>query len=134
VKYIKLILSLSFVFSLLLLSCDKKSATEPEENNNHINGDFAVAIGTGTNPQYSWKAGNTFSLSIMRTSAPTTIVWGIATPGQSNIASPFTHGTVPVGAVPTAIGTPENTLTAGVQYRISVTLLDGKTGWTEFTP
>ena len=119
---------------LLVVACGD-SGTEPEDNNNNtVNGDFTVTVGSGTTPQYSWNAGNAFSVSVVRTATPTTIVWGIATPGQGNIASPATHGATPGGAVPTAIGTVETTLTSGVEYRVSVTLLDGKTGWTEFTP
>ena len=126
------VLGLLMLSVLLLAACDK-SSTEPEENNT-VNGDFAVTVGSGSRPQYSWNAGNAFSVSVVRTATPTTIVWGIATPGQGNIASPATHGAIPAGAVPTAIGTVESTLTSGVKYRVSVTLLDGKTGWTEFTP
>ena len=128
------VLGLLMLSVLLLAGCDK-SSTEPDDNNNNtVNGDFTVTVGPGTTPQYSWNAGNAFSVSVVRTATPTTIVWGIATPGQGNIASPATHGATPGGAVPTAIGTVETTLTSGVEYRVSVTLLDGKTGWTEFTP
>ncbi|HGY55484.1 MAG TPA: hypothetical protein ENK44_07285 [Caldithrix abyssi] len=96
------------------------------------NGDFKVTVGSGTKPEYSWTVGKAFSVSVVRTSEPTVIVWGIATPGQGNIASPAKHGAVPTGAVATA--TAEITLASGVEYRVSVTLLDGKTGYTDFTP
>lgn len=95
-------------------------------------GEFTVTVGSGATPQYSWSSGNAFSVSVMRTSAPTTIVWGLATPGQGNIASPATHGTTPAGSIQTSAS--ETILTAGVEYRVSVSLLDGKTGFTEFTP
>jgi len=117
--------------ALLLAGCNKDSGTNAGGNGG---GDFTVTVGSGTTPQYSWDAGNAFSISVVRTSEPTKIVWGIATPGQSNIPSPSGHNVVPAGAVPTAVGTAEATLTAGVEYRVSISLLSGKTGFTEFTP
>ena len=97
-----------------------------------VNGDFAVKVSSGTTPEYSWDAGKAFSLSVVRTDNPTVIVWGVATPGQDNIASPLKHGAVPAGVIPTFQA--EKALTKSVTYRVSVTLLSGKTGWTEFTP
>ena len=44
----------------------------------------------------------------------------------------MTHGVVAAGALPTM--TSETRLTAGVRYRVSITRLDTKTGWKEFTP
>jgi len=117
--------------ALLLAGCNSDSGTNAGSNGG---GDFTVTVGSGTTPQYSWDAGNAFSISVVRTAAPTTIIWGIATPGQSNIPSPSGHNVVPAGAVPTAVGTAEQTLTAGVEYRVSISLLSGKTGFTEFTP
>lgn len=55
------VLGLLMLSVLLLAACDK-SSTEPEENNT-VNGDFAVTVGSGTTPQYSWNAGNAFSVS-----------------------------------------------------------------------
>lgn len=131
-RYLKLVLSLSAIFSLLLISCDKKSSTEPTTTNNNTGSQFVITIGSGTNPTYSWTVGNAFSVSIVRTAAPTVIVWGLASPGTDNISSPVSHGTAPLGIIPTA--NTEPTLTAGVEYRISITQLDGTTGWAEFTP
>lgn len=51
------------------------------------------------------------------------------------ITSPTNHGTIGNvlnGTVNTA--TTEQSLTAGVEYRVTITRLNGKTGWTEFTP
>ena len=96
------------------------------------NGDFKVSVSSGVNPNYSWTVGGAFSVSVVRTAAPTTIVWGIADPFNKNIASPAKHGTVPGGAVQSANAEP--TLTAGTEYRVSVTLADGRTGWSEFRP
>lgn len=118
---------------LLFAGCsnDDSNPTNPGTGSNAI----AITVGTGTSPQYSWSGGNVYSISIVRTSNPNTIVWGLASPGQNAIASPVKHGT---GASMTSMiietGTAERVLTAGVQYRVSVTRLDGTTGWKEFTP
>lgn len=99
---------------------------------------FTITVGTGTTPTYTWSAGNAFSVTVVRTTAPGTNVWGISSPGQALIASPVTHGTVPsagsgtVGIIETAAT--EQTLTAGVAYRVTITRLNGDTGFTEFTP
>jgi len=116
--------------AVLTVACGSDS-TGPDGGNN-ANGDFTVSVGNGTRPNYSWTVGGAFSLSVVRTAAPTTIVWGIADPQARNIASPVTHGTIPNGKLPSA--TTEQSLTAGVQYRVSVTLADGRTGWKDFTP
>ncbi|MFZ0389633.1 MAG: hypothetical protein WAN36_04165 [Calditrichia bacterium] len=131
-KYIKLWMA-GLIIALFISACsdskddDKKNPTGPATQ-----GDFAVTVSSGTTPNYSWSAGNVFSVSVVRTADPTVIVWGIATPGQANIASPAKHGVVPTGAIETA--QTEKALTAGVEYRVSVTKLDGKTGWKDFTP
>ena len=125
--YLKHLL-LIFVGSILILSGCGDDGNPASSGG----GDFAVKVSSGTTPEYSWTSGKAFSVSVVRTSAPTTIVWGLATPGQNNIASPATHGTTPAGAIQTSAT--ETTLTAGVEYRVSVSLLDGKTGFTEFTP
>ena len=68
----------------------------------------------------------------MRVAAPTNIVWGIAAPMSDAIKSPVVHGTVPTGALPSANSEP--TLTAGVAYRVAITLATGQTGFKDFTP
>ncbi|OQB38807.1 MAG: hypothetical protein BWY06_01879 [Candidatus Latescibacteria bacterium ADurb.Bin168] len=95
-------------------------------------GDISITVSSGTTPDYSWGGGNVYSLSIVRTAAPTTIVWGVVTPASNGVASPTKHGTVATGVIRSA--NVEPTLTAGVQYRVTVARLDGKTGWKEFTP
>jgi len=92
--------------------------------------EFDIKISGGTKPTYTWAGGPAFSVSVVRTAAPTTIVWGIANPAMT-IGSPVTHGS-PSGAAVTA--NTEPTLTAGVRYRVAITLADTKTGWKEFTP
>ena len=124
----KLTLSLMVMFLMLLFSCDKNST---DANDTEINGDFAVTVGDGTTPQYSWTAGDAFSLSVMRSSDTTVIVWGLSSP-TGKISSAATHGTTPLGIINTAATEPK--LTAGVKYHVSITLLDGKSGLTKFTP
>lgn len=92
---------------------------------------FDVTVSGGVTPTYGWPGGTAHSVSVVRVSAPGTIVWGVAHLQQA-LPSPVTHGTVPTGALPTM--TSESRLTAGVRYRVSVTRQDTRTGWTEFTP
>lgn len=100
-------------------------------------GNLNLMVGDGLNPGYTWGGGDIFELSVVRVSAPTVIVWGIATPAQDGIASPVTHGTVPAGAEKTSgvidPAAEELTLENGVQYRVSASRLNGDNGYTEFT-
>lgn len=92
-----------------------------------------VTAGAGTNPTYTWTGGPVFSVTVARTSDPVTPVWGIVTPGTNGIASPLVHGTVPTGAVNTAMT--EIALTPGTEYRVSVQRLSGTDyGEIDFTP
>lgn len=93
--------------------------------------EFDITISSGTRPTYTWPGNPAYSVSIVRTSAPGTIVWGIANPAM-NIGSPVTHGAGVGGAVVTA--NTEATLTPGVRYRVAITRSDTKTGFKEFTP
>jgi hypothetical protein len=111
----------------LLVSC--KDSTSPDSAGT---GAFAITVGAGTKPTYTWNGAAAHSISVMRTSAQTTIVWGVAAPLNPVLTSPVVHGTVPNGAVNSA--NTEPTLTAGVTYRVSITLQDTKTAWKDFTP
>jgi len=73
-------------------------------------GDISITVSSGTTPDYSWGGGNVYSLSIVRTAAPTTIVWGVVTPASNGVASPTKHGTVATGVIRSA--NVEPTLTA----------------------
>jgi hypothetical protein len=96
---------------------------------------FSITVGSGTTPTYTWSAGNAFSVTVLRTAAPTTPVWGVSTPGAALITSPVTHGTVPsVSGTILETAATEKTLTAGTEYRVTITRLNGDTGFTEFTP
>jgi hypothetical protein len=125
--------TITFALMLLLVAGCKK-----EDNPADANGDggsqINITIGSGRNPQYTWGGGNVFSLSVVRTASPTTIVWGLASPGQNGIASPITHGSGASGFTIVETAASEKQLATGVQYRISITRIDGTTGFKEFTP
>ena len=131
-KFTSFYILISSVTVLMLFGGCKKDENNPVDTGNTKTSQIAITIGSGTKPQYSWSGGNVFSLSIVRTANQTVVVWGLATPGQNGIASPITNGTVPAGSVETAVT--EKTLTLGVQYRISISRLDGTIGFKEFTP
>ena len=95
-------------------------------------GDFTVTVGSGTTPSYSWPTGPAFSVDVVRTSNTSVVVWRIADPVNNSIESPVTQGTRPAGAIETTSS--ERTLTTGVQYRVTVTLPDGRQAYREFTP
>lgn len=119
---------LAMALATTLIACGDSEPAGPVGQN----GDFNITISSGTQPTYTWPAnGAGFSVSVVRTSAPTTIVWGIANPART-LNSPVTHGAVPQGALESAAT--EKVLTAGVQYRVAITNGDGKTSWKEFTP
>lgn len=127
---IRLVL-VAVLVALVIGGC-KKNEDNPADAGNTQTSQIAITIGSGTRPQYTWGGGNVFSVSIVRTANQTVVVWGLATPGQNGVASPITKGTAPTGSVETAVT--ERTLTAGVQYRVSISRLDGTTGFKEFTP
>lgn len=133
-NYTKRCLLASLVCVVVITGC-KKEESNPAGGSGGTTG-ITITVSSGTKPQYSWTGGNVFSLSVMRTSNPATIVWGLSSPNQNAIASPVTHGTgSSLNPMIVETGTSEKSgLTAGVQYRVSVTRLDGTTGYTEFTP
>lgn len=118
----------ALALAVAIAACGGDS-TGPSGNND--GSQFDITIGSGTRPTYTWGGGTGFSVSVMRVSAPGTIVWGIANTAMT-IQSPVTHGTVPGGSLQSA--NTEPTLTAGVRYRVSITRNDQKTGFKEFTP
>lgn len=135
-KKLMLIIGTLMVLGLLFTSCDdKKNNTTTNPNPNPSTGNITVNVSAGVNPQYSWSGANIFSLSVVRQSDPTNIVWGCTTPGLDNIASPVTQGTLPAGSIQTSLMNTETTLTAGVAYRVSVSRINGSDfGYTDFTP
>lgn len=124
----------TLILILLVLGCskDENNPTDVGSGGNAI----SITVSAGTTPQYSWSGENVYSISIVRTSNPGTIVWGLASPGQNAITSPVTHGSGASFTPPLIVETAstERTLTSGVQYRVTISRLDGTTGWKEFTP
>ena len=119
-------------FSLLFISCSEDNPAGTD-NNNSGSGNITITVSSGATPQYSWSGGNVFSVTVVRTSAPSVPVWGIVTAGQDNIASPATHGAMPAGAIQTFAV--ETTLTSGVEYRVTVARISGEDfGFTDFRP
>jgi hypothetical protein len=94
-------------------------------------GAVAIEIGAGLTPEYQWAAGPGFSLGVARLTAPATVVWGIADP-KARLSAPIRHGATPRDA--DLVSELELELTAGVRYRVTVALADGRTGSREFTP
>lgn len=101
-------------------------------DNGGSGGDFSIAVSGGTQPNYSWSEGPALSVDVVRTSNQTVVVWRVADPTNRNIRSPVRHGVVPPGALETAAL--ERVLTAGVEYRVSIRLADGRTAFRDFTP
>ena len=100
--------------------------------NNGSGGDFTISVGSGTTPLYTWSAGPAFSLAVVRTANQSNVVWRV-TSTAGEMTSPVRQGTVPAGALESAAS--ERTLTAGVQYRVSITLADGQSSaYRDFIP
>jgi len=122
----------SRIFGFVALATLLTACTDDISGPGGSGGDFTISVGSGTTPSYGWSAGPAFSLDVVRTSNASVVVWRIADPINNNIQSPVTHGTRPSGAIETT--STERTLTAGVQYRVTVTLADGRQAYREFTP
>ena len=95
-------------------------------------GDFDVSVSSGTTPEYSWPGGPAVSVTVVRASNQTQFVWAVSSPTLRNISSPLQHGDVPQGAI--ELSDLETTLTAGVRYRVAISLADGQSAFREFTP
>jgi hypothetical protein len=120
---------------LLFLAGDEGLDFNPGDGGDNGNGENSIVVSAsgGVNPTFSWDGGGVHSVSVVRTSNPGSPVWAVAFLGTTDgIESGVVHGTVPGGSVE-AIRT-EGTLTAGVEYRVSVARTDETVGWTEFTP
>lgn len=85
-----------------------------------------IRVGTGTTPQYSWLVGNISSLFVVRVADPLNPVWGVNSRGATDtIPSPITHGQTFADANLQLISTAEPVLTAGVEYRVTITTQGG---------
>ena len=120
------------VFAFVALAALLTACTDDISGPGGSGGDFTLTVGSGTTPSYSWSTGPAFSLDVVRTSNQSVVVWRIADPINNAIQSPVTQGTRPSGALETT--STERVLTAGVQYRVTVTLPDGRQAYREFTP
>lgn len=93
----------------------------------------AVIVSDGLAPDYNWNGGLADSIYVVRTSAPTTKVWGLrATTAPDGFGPIITHGTTPSGTQ--QIIATEATLTAGIAYRVYVARQSGGTVSLDFTP
>lgn len=82
-------------------------------------------------PRYSWNEGPAFELRVSRLSDPVFAAWRIAAADpNAGFASPVDHGLLPNGS--TLIDGDESTLSSGVRYCVTVTLVDGQEGVGEF--
>ena len=118
--------------TLVLLTVLTACADELISGPGNIGGDFEVDAGPGIQPAYAWSAGPAFTIVVVRTAEPTVVVWRVADPNNNDIRSPLTHGTTPAGTFETV--SRERTLTRGIEYRVTVTLPDGRNGFREFKP
>src|SRR3569833_2618540 len=70
-------------------------------------------------PSYLWNIGTIAALDVVRTTNPSSPVWGFSVDGGADlVTSPVTHGTFPVNGV--SIASSEPVLTAGVQNRVHI--------------
>jgi hypothetical protein len=114
--------------TLLLAACgDLGSGPDPGSG-----GTFAIGVGAGTQPLYTWTAGPAIDVQVFRAAALADPVWAVASPVQRNIGSPVRHGTVPAGAL--LLRDTEPALTRGVLYRVQIRLADGQQAFQEFRP
>lgn len=120
------------LLSLALLTLTVAACGDSPSDADNTGSQFDITIGTGTKPTYTWTGGTAQNVSVVRVSAPGTIVWGVASTAMT-IPSPVTHGTTPGGGALVTAST-EATLTAGTKYRVSVVRNDTKNGFKEFTP
>jgi hypothetical protein len=91
-----------------------------------------IQVGTGTTPKYSWLVGNISSLFVVRVADPLNPVWGLGSRGAADIIpSPITHGQSlddpNLRDIPNLqiISSTEPVLTAGVEYRVTITTQGG---------
>ncbi len=85
-----------------------------------------IQVGTGTTPQYSWVVGNISSLFVVRVADPLNPVWGVNSRGATDtIPSPITHGQTFADTNLQIISSTEPVLTAGVEYRVTITTQGG---------
>ena len=91
-------------------------------------------------PLYSWSditnpidSNTAMQIQVARTSELDTTVWGVISsdPNQNLIQSPWPHGTSTSSVAPTINTEPD--LQTNIEYRVTVTKVDGTFGYREFT-
>lgn len=94
-------------------------------------GDFAITVTGDTAPTYDWEATNARLLVVFRAS-DSFEVWRIdAAAGSEGFAGPVQHGFVPSEAFEDGDA---QVLQSGVQYRVEITLMDGRSSTETFIP
>lgn len=124
-----------FAAAALVLAVAAACSDDLGAGGDNAGGDFNINVGTGSQPQYSWPGGPALSVSVFRASNPIIPIWEVVDAVNESIASPVRHGTVPSGAQQTADpGDLENSLAAGVTYRVEIRLANNQSAFREFTP
>lgn len=85
--------------------------------------DFVITVAGTTSATYDWEEGNGSLLVVLRDSDGVRL-WRIdAVTGSGGFSAPVTHGFVPTNATEEV---QSESLESGVQYRVEVTLIDGR--------
>lgn len=93
--------------------------------------ELTVTVDLSDTAVYGWSGANGSSLQVLRV-GDATVVWRLdRAAGSDGFAPPVSHGVVPAG---TTEQVDAQTLQLGVEYRVEVTLTDGQSGQTTFTP
>lgn len=94
-------------------------------------GAFEISVGSGTQPTYSWAGGPALSVTVFE-AGETFPIWGVSSPTQRNIGSPYRHGSQPAGS--SVVFDDQPTLTPGVRYRVEIVLANDQEAFREFRP
>ena len=94
-------------------------------------GAFEISVGSGSQPQYSWAGGPALSVTVFEV-GQTFPIWGISSPTNRNIGSPYRHGSVPAGS--SVVYDEQPTLQPGVRYRVEIVLANNQEAFREFRP
>lgn len=85
-----------------------------------------IQVSTGLKPTYSWLVGNISSLFIVRVADPLNPVWVVNSQGATDtIPSPIKHGQTFANPSFQTTTPTEPELTAGVEYRVTITTQGG---------
>lgn len=93
-------------------------------------GNVVISVGSGTTPTLSWTGGNATRLTVTQSSGGG-VHWDLQALDATGVPGPVVFGVVPNGA---AENSQSVVLTAGTDYRVNLTLVDGSTGSRVFRP